>query len=150
MSSISALGTERFTTTRVKANRVESRGVWDSPFGKLCTVLSSVWGLLACKTVILVVSAIDIYLTVKYIEFMPELELNPVGRWLLGVDNGPRCQLQNAAAFITAKFAGNVVVLAIIEVLAHVKFRQVGFVAGAVAFFQLLLGCFLFFADSGE
>jgi hypothetical protein len=148
MSAITALGTARFSAARAEVNWVETfrRFVLHALFlaGKL---LGSVWGLLACKCVILVVSAFDIYLTVKYVEFMPELELNPLGRWLLGVDNGPRCELQHAAAFITAKFAGNVLVLAIIEALAHCNFRMVGFVAGAVALFQLLLGLFLYFAD---
>ena len=106
--------------------------------------------MLICKCIILVVSAADIYLTVKYVESLPELELNPVGRWLLGFDNGPECKLQHAAAFITAKFAGNVLVLATIEMLAHFRFRQVGFVAAAVALFQILLGVFLCYADFSD
>jgi hypothetical protein len=118
--------------------------------GLASSALGSVWGLLICKCIILVVSALDIYLTVKYVEFLPELELNPVGRWLLGFDNGPVCKLQNAAAFITAKFAGNVLVLAIIEMLAHCRFRKVGFVAASVAFFQILLGLFLCYADFSD
>ena len=89
-------------------------------------------------------------LTVKYVEFLPQLELNPIGRWLLELDNGPECKLQNAAAFITAKFAGNVLVLAIIEMLAHCRFRRVGFVAAAVALFQILLGLFMCYADLSQ
>ncbi len=156
MSSISALRSERFSTAKTEAtwSQVSSyetrRSLWATSVALASKVLGSVWGLLACKCIILVVSAFDIYLTVKYVEYLPELELNPVGRWLLGVDKGPRCDLQQAAAFITAKFAGNVLVLAIIETLAHCRFRRVGFVAGAVALFQILLGVFLCFADAGE
>jgi hypothetical protein len=68
----------------------------------------------------------------------------------LACDSGPECELQTAAAFITAKFAGNVLVLAIIELLAQCKFRKVGLIAGAVALFQILLGLFLLFADFSD
>ncbi len=153
MSSISALGSERYSvaTTEVRWTE-ESWAMQSRRFAVRAAALSNqvvgtVWGLLICKCIILAVSAFDIYLTVKYVEFLPEMELNPVGRWLLEVDSGPRCQLQQAAAFITAKFAGNVVVLGIIETLAHCQFRRVGFVAAAVALFQVFLGIFLCFAD---
>ena len=151
MSSISALSSERFSTDRAVFNWFEtSRRLSTSTLSLASSALGSVWGLLACKCIILVVSAIDIYLTVKYVEFLPQLELNPLGRWLLGFDNGPECRLQQAAAFITAKFSGNVLVLAIIELLAHCRFRRVGFVAAAVALFQILLGLFLCYADFSE
>lgn len=109
--------------------------------------LGSVWGLLVCKCIILAVSTLDIYLTVKYVEYLPQLELNPVGRWLLELDHGPKYKLQYAAAFITAKFFGNVVVLAILEMLGHCRFRRVGVVAAAVAVIQITLGAFLLYAD---
>ena len=158
MSSISALGSERFSTAKpdVRWAQVgESKVSWLDQSRRfvglaaelLNRVVGNVWGLLACKCIILAVSAFDIYLTVKYVEFLPEMELNPVGRWLLGIDNGPRCELQHAAAFITAKFAGNVVVLGIIETLAHCGFRRIGYVAAAVALFQVWLGAFLCCAD---
>lgn len=148
MSSISALGLERFSTASAERKRFGTKSRTATYMLSFASAaLGSVWGLLFCKCIILAVSALDIYLTVKYVEFMPQLELNPVGRWLLGVDNGPECKLQHAAAFITAKFAGNVIVLATIEMLAHCRFRRVGFVAAAVALFQISLGIFLLFAD---
>lgn len=151
MSSISALSSDRYSTARAEINWLEATCRAAAYMLNLANVaLGSVWGLLICKCIILAVSAMDIYLTVKYVEFMPQLELNPVGRWLLGVDNGPECKLQHAAAFITAKFAGNVLVLAIIETLAHCGFRRVGFVAAAVALFQVLLGLFLLYADLSD
>jgi hypothetical protein len=151
MSSISALSSERYSTARAESNWIKSRrGSATFIFSVAGAALGSVWGLLACKCVILTVSGMDIYLTVKYVEYMPQLELNPIGRWILGVDEGPHCKLQQAAAFITAKFAGNVMVLAIIEMLAHCRFRRVGFVAAAVALFQILLGIFLLYADLSD
>ena len=151
MTTITALAEERFSTARAELNMFATSQSW--VIRVLCLaseILGSIWGLLVCKCIILVVSALDIYLTVKYVEYLPELELNPIGRWLLAFDNGPGCRLQNAAAFITAKFAGNVLVLAIIEMLAHCRFRRVGFVAAAVALFQILLGLFLFYADLSQ
>lgn len=151
MSSISALGSERFSTARAEFNwPVTGRSLATYTLRLTNNMLGSVWGLLACKCIILVVSALDIYLTVKYVEFLPQLELNPIGRWLLGLDSGPECKLQHAAAFITAKFAGNVLVLGIIEMLAHCRFRRVGFVAAAVALFQVLLGLFMCYADFSQ
>ena len=109
--------------------------------------LNCVWCMLLFKAIILVVSAYDIYLTVKYVEYLPQLELNPIGRWLLGLDHGPTCCLQQAAAFITAKFTGNVLVVVALELLSSFGFRLVGIVAAAVAFFQVWLGFFLYFAN---
>lgn len=109
--------------------------------------LNSLWCLLFCKVIILVVSAYDIYLTVKYVEFLPQMELNPLGRWLMGLDRGTDCCLQHTAAFITAKFTGNVVVVVALELLASFGFRWVGIVAASVASFQFLLGCYLYFAE---
>ncbi len=109
--------------------------------------LNCVWCLMLFKAIILAVSAYDIYLTVKYVEYLPQLELNPFGRWLLGLDQGPTCCLQQAAAFITAKFTGNVLVVVVLELLSSFGFRLVGFVAAAVAFFQVWLGFFLYFAN---
>lgn len=110
--------------------------------------LNSLLFLWSFKAVILVVSAYDIYLTIKYLEFMPELEQNPIGRWLLGVDRGPMTGLQQAATFITAKFAGNVLVLAVLEALATWGFRLVGVVAGSVALFQIVLCGYLILATN--
>ena len=151
MSATSALGTEAFSTAQADLNGLEvGRRLMLRTLSLASDALGSVWGLLLCKFIIFVVSALDIYLTVKYVEYLPELELNPVGRWLLGCDNGPACKLQDAAAFITAKFAGNVLVLATIEMLALCRFRRVGFVAAAVALFQLMLGMFLLYADLSD
>jgi hypothetical protein len=151
MSATSALASEPFSTARAEFNWLETgRRAATCTLRLTSSILDSVWGLLVCKCIIVVVSALDIYLTVKYVEYLPQLELNPVGRWLLGFDNGPECKLQHAAAFITAMFAGNVLVLAVIEMLAHSRFRRVGFVAAAVALFQIVLGLFLCFADLSQ
>lgn len=111
----------------------------------LDTVLYSTWTLLLCKLIIGFVSAYDIFLTIKYVDFLPMLELNPIGRWLMMLDCGPECSLNQVAGFIASKFAGNFLVLVIIEVLPHWKRSLAVYVAVAVAIFQLMLLTYLFF-----
>ncbi len=103
------------------------------------------WSLLVCKFLIGVVSAYDIYLTVKYVEYLGTYELNPVGRWLMHLDDGPECELKQVAGFITAKFAGNFLVLSVIEFLASWKRYLATAVAVPVVLFQLGLLFYLMF-----
>lgn len=110
-------------------------------------VVCSRWTLTVCKLLIGIVSAYDIHQTVKYVEYLPELELNPVGRWLMGLDDGPECDLQQTACFITAKFLGNFACLAIIEILSNWKRHIASGVAVSVAVFQLTLLYFLVFGE---
>jgi hypothetical protein len=109
--------------------------------------LANPWVLLMCKLTIGFVSAYDIFLTIKYVESLPSLELNPVGRWMMSLDQGPACELNQIAAFITGKFAGNFLVLCIIELMAKWRHRAAAVVALSVASIQLLLFAFLQFSD---
>lgn len=102
--------------------------------------------LLACKVIIGLVSAYDIHQTIKYVEYLPQLELNPIGRWLMSLDTGPECDLQQAALFITAKFAGNFACVVIIELLSHWRRSLASLVALSVAVLQLCLLYVLVFA----
>ncbi len=110
--------------------------------------LCNPWTLLLCKLIIGVVSAYDIFLTIKYVESLPMMELNPIGRWLMMLDNQTNCQLSQIAAFIASKFAGNFLALCVIELLANWKPRMSSAVALAVALFQLWLLYFLLFGDT--
>ncbi len=108
--------------------------------------ISNPWALLACKATIGLVSAFDIYLTIKYFESLPTFELNPIGRWLMALDEGPDCHLSQIAGFIASKFAGNFAALTVIEFLVRWKLAIAGVVAFALAVFQLGLLYFLLFA----
>lgn len=122
------------------------RGAWRnlSRVAGLCfDWLCNPWVLLLCKLTIGVVSAYDIFLTVKYFESLPNMELNPVGRWLMMLDEGPDCRLHQIAAFIAAKFAGNFIALCVIELLAAWRPRMSTAVALSVAAFQIGLLCYL-------
>ncbi len=103
--------------------------------------------LLCCKVVIGITSAYDIHQTIKYVEFLPQMELNPIGRWLMDLDRGPACDLQQAACFITLKFVGNFACLAILELLGTWRPRVATIAAVIVAGLQLVLLYFLVYGD---
>jgi hypothetical protein len=145
-SLLSAVGADRFEDTTFALKFPLNRQHWDL----LCCLasplrLNGIITLMLMKTLILAVSAYDLYLTVKYFESLPQMEQNLIGRWLLQFDNGPVSGLQQAAAFITAKFTGNVIVMVVLEALAFYRFRLVGVVAASVAFAQVILGLYLYF-----
>ncbi|MFN3192124.1 MAG: hypothetical protein ACE361_16550 [Aureliella sp.] len=117
---------------------------------RLRLAFASPWLLLSCKLIIGFVSAYDIFLTIKYYESLPAMELNPIGRWLMQLDTGPNCELDQIACFITSKFAGNFITLATLEFLSSWK-RSIAIVVGvAVACAQLILLFFLIFGVNGE
>lgn len=105
------------------------------------------WIVFACKLVIGLVSAFDIYLTIKYVESLPMMELNPVGRWMMKLDSGPESHLDRIAGFIAAKFSGNFVALAVIECLTGWRIWISVVVAICVALAQLFLFGYLLFGD---
>ena len=100
---------------------------------------TTAWLLFLCKLVIGFVSAYDIFLTVKYVEFLPSMELNPVGRVLMNLDSGPSCRLDQIAGFIALKFCGNFATLVTIELLSYWKRRVAVLVALGITAFQLAL-----------
>jgi hypothetical protein len=105
--------------------------------------LESPWTLLACKLIIGLVSAYDIFLTIKYVNSLPLMELNPIGRWMMQLDSGPECGLDQIACFVAAKFSGNFLTLACIELLCHWRRSLACLVACGVSAAQLLLLYFL-------
>jgi hypothetical protein len=92
------------------------------------------------------VSAYDSYLTLKYCESLHVHELNPIGRWLMGLEwHKPSPDPAGTALFLACKFAGTVVVLGVLILLYRYRERMGLTVAGSLALFQLGLGMFLFF-----
>ena len=109
--------------------------------------LSNVWVLLGCKAIIACVSALDTYLTMKYVSSLYVYELNPIGRWLMDLDTGPDADTKQIAAFITAKFLGTMMVILTIQGLSYWRARWAGLIALSIAAFQLLLIGHLFFGE---
>jgi hypothetical protein len=74
-------------------------------------------------------------------------EQNPLGRWLMGLDQGPICETQQVAAFITAKFLGTLLAMIAIQGLAYWRVRVAILVATPLACGQLYLALHLLFGD---
>lgn len=98
-----------------------------------------------CSLFIGLISAYDSYLTVKYVDFLQGLELNPIGRWLMGLDEPMMQESPQIALFLGCKFAGTVIVLFVLQMLWMWRRKLSGVVALKVAFAQFLLACVLLF-----
>ena len=80
-----------------------------------------------------VVSAIDTYLTFRFKDLMWQLESNPLGRYLIKVNDG------SVNVFIRTKVAGTIVVLSVLATL-HVYRRRWSFpITASIAAFQFAL-----------
>lgn len=89
--------------------------------------------LAATWLVIGAVAAYDTYLTVQFQETIHLLEQNPVGRWLIRINDG------SVALFVGAKFVGTILVLGAIPLL-YLKQPGLGVtVAAGVAVCQVVL-----------
>lgn len=100
--------------------------------------------------VIASVAIYDILLTIKYWESLKQLEENPIGRWLMNLDQVEKVAIPNLALFVVAKSIGTIIVL--ITVYTLVKRRgRIGHPIGAgVSSFQLLLATYLTFSENGH
>lgn len=98
-----------------------------------------------CSLCIGLISAYDSYLTIKYFASLKALELNPVGRWMMGLDSGPIDGVSHIALFLGCKFAGTVIVLFVLQMIWFWRRRWSGVIALKVALFQLALLLMLLF-----
>ncbi len=95
------------------------------------------WTLFA---IIAAVAAYDVYLSIKFQATLHAMEENPLGRWLIALDNG------DVALFMTAKMMGTMVVLLVLPAFYRFR-RNLGMAtASGVAAFQSSLFCYLTFA----
>ena len=73
-------------------------------------------------TFIVFVQAYDMYWSIKLQDTLMQFELNPMGVWLMEIDDG------SVALFMSTKLFGTFLALAILAALCHYKF-QLGFLA---------------------
>jgi hypothetical protein len=103
--------------------------------------------LLACCAVIGLVSSYDGYLTIRYHESLAQMEINPLGRTILQLDQDGGASAAALASFLGLKFAGTVVVICALQGIFR-GHRRIGLTcAVAVAAVQALLGCYLTFGE---
>lgn len=98
-----------------------------------------------CSLLIGFVSAYDSYLTVMYVDSLQSLELNPVGRYMMGLDDPLTGCTPHIAVFLGCKFAGTILVLFVLQLLWVWRRQLSSMVAMKVAFAQTLLAFMLLF-----
>ena len=92
------------------------------------------------------ISVYDIYLTIRYAESLEQYEANPIGRWLMGLDQLARAECPDVSLFVGCKTAGTLLVLAVLAILV-VRWARLGHpIAMGVSLFQITLGYFLTFS----
>lgn len=86
--------------------------------------------------VVWIVSAVDVYWSIYLGDTLHRNELNPIGRWLIALDNG------NVALFMAVKFLGTTFVLAILP-LIFIYRKDIGY-AITCGLGSLMCGLFYF------
>lgn len=94
------------------------------------------------------VSAYDIILTIKYAAYLKYMEENPIGRWLMRLDELENGCLPDLTWFLTAKTIGTLFVLAGMAALILWKGKLGHPVAIGVSLFQLCLAAYLTFGTT--
>jgi hypothetical protein len=104
---------------------------------------------IACHCfIIALVSIYDMYLTVKYAQYLKYMEQNPVGRWLMQLDQLKSGAIPDLTLFLSAKSVGTLLVLVILALLYHHR-RRIGHpVAVGVTTFQVVLAWYLTMATT--
>ncbi len=96
------------------------------------------------------VSAYDIFLTIEYASWLPQLEENPIGRWLMNLEYSSMYDLSapppNVTYFVLLKVLGTSIVL--VSLMSLIRWRaHIGHaVSLGVSAFQLWLAGYLTFA----
>jgi len=107
----------------------------------------STLGLCMYLGTIAAVSIYDMALTIKYPFSLKELELNPVGRWLMSLDRIPCGRIPNLGLFLGAKFLGTVTVMGVLFWLVGRSGRIGHSVGMGVASCQIALAIYLHYGE---
>ena len=96
-------------------------------------------------SVVATVAVYDMILTVRYWQSLKEMEVNPIGRWLMNLDRIAEGSMPNLSLFIAMKSIGTIIVLLTIYALVTRRSRLGHPVAVGVTSFQLVLALYLTF-----
>lgn len=92
------------------------------------------------------VAAYDILLTIRYANFLVQLEENPVGRWIMNLKHAAIYDIEatpNIVPFIALKVLGTILVIGVIVALIRWRARIGHLVGLGVSGFQLGLAAYL-------
>ena len=95
-----------------------------------------------CGIIIVVVASIDTYWLSKNSDFIIQVEQNPLGQYLIELDQG------DVSLFIFCKFIGTYISIAILYFLWPYHPKKVNLISIAVATLQLLLLFYLYHIPS--
>lgn len=91
------------------------------------------------------ISFYDMVLTVRYAPSLKQLELNPIGRWLMQLDHISSASEPNLTTFLAAKAIGTVLVLLVIFIMTQRRARLGHPVGIGVSLCQIALAMYLFY-----
>jgi len=89
------------------------------------------------------ISCYDMLLTVRYAESLQQLELNPIGRWLMQLDQIPSNKIPDVTYFLIAKGIGTAFVLFVIFMMTQRRAKFGHPVGLGVSFCQIALAIYL-------
>lgn len=93
--------------------------------------------------IIATVAVYDIQLTIRYAKSLKQYEQNPIGRWLMNLDQIGMNTLPDLTLFLALKIIGTLLVLFVIVGLVRWRARVGHPVGVGVASFQIGLACYL-------
>jgi hypothetical protein len=85
------------------------------------------------------VSSVDIYLTIKYSDNLPEFELNPIARLIL------HCDKWDVSRFVAIKVFMTILVLGIVRWILYINPKNAFIIINVIALGQLALLIFLLY-----
>lgn len=85
------------------------------------------------------VSSVDVYLTIKYSDNLPEYELNPIARFIL------HCDEWDVSRFVAIKVFMTILVLGIVRWILYLNPKYAFTIINALALCQAILLTFLFY-----
>jgi hypothetical protein len=99
--------------------------------------------MVAYLLIVAAVSLYDMMLTVKYAISLKYLEQNPLGRWMMRLDELENGMPPDLTLFLSVKSLGTVLVMGVIVALIRYRARLGHPVAVGVSLFQLMLAWYL-------
>lgn len=105
---------------------------------KLSNKTKCIWFYL-CWLFIGFVGSVDIYLTIKYSENLPDYELNPIARYILHIDEW------DVSRFVAIKVFMTILVLGIVRWILYLNQKYALVIINAIALGQLILLLFLIY-----
>jgi len=114
----------------------------------LCSWQVAVLSVSTYLAIISIVAVYDIQLTIKYALFLKQQEQNPIGRWLMNLDQISVNSMPDITLFLVLKAIGTITVLVVIVSLVRWRARVGHPVGLSVAAFQIGLACYLTYMEA--